>query len=318
MNDDRTPDQAPEQMAGAEAAGQAPAPDAERTADAGQAPASAAEPVADADAEADVDAAQAPGRAGASRTGWARTLLTVALPAVLVLGAIGGGVTYTAVTVSGADRSSPTRVWETSDWTGGEDPALGAARGNASTPLSKLLLPVPEGYRLGPDVESYGNDGELGDEEAVALLKSEGRGLAGKKRRDYEKRVDKLGVQGIAVRSFASRDDDLLVEVQVIRMKNKKRIHDMYEIKQELAELLEFPKGPKIQGHKNSFCHAMPDWGVKDDDKKAELDGMSCTAYDSELLVTVTSSGSKPFDKAAVAALVKKQLDHIESPGEYV
>ncbi|MFF7181798.1 hypothetical protein [Streptomyces sp. NPDC008121] len=282
MNDDRTPEQAPEQADGPEAAG------------------------------------QAAGRAGTPRRGRARTLLPVVLPVVLVLGAVGGGVTYTAVTVDGADRSAPTIVWEASDTTGGEDPALGAARGDASTPLSKLLLPAPEGYRLGPDVESYGNDGELGDQEAVALLKSEGRGLAGKKRRDYEKRVDKLGVQGIAVRSFASEDDELLVEVQVIRMKNKKRIHDMYEIKQELAELLEFPKGPKIQGHRNSFCHSMPDWGVKDDDKTAELDGMSCSAYDSELLVTVTSSGSKPFDKAAVAALVKKQLDHIKSPGEYV
>ncbi|MFF8280233.1 hypothetical protein ACF05T_29800 [Streptomyces lateritius] len=250
-----------------------------------------------------------------------RTLLTVVLPAVLVLGAVGGGLTYTAVTVDAADRSAPTVVWESpAPQRGGEDPAtLGATRGKASTPLSKLLLPVPAGYELGPDIEMYGNDGELGAKEAAALLKEEGKGLSGKKRRDFEKRVDRLGVQGVAVRSFQSTDADVVVTVHLTQMKDKKRIGDVFELRKELSRLLGFPKGPKIGGHKTSACFMVPKDPDLDKEKQADqLDGMVCSAYEADVSVTVTASGSKRFDTSAVAEIVKQQLDHITSPGEYV
>lgn len=255
------------------------------------------------------------------KPGRGRELLAVVLPAVLVLGLIGAGVTYTGVTVSAADRTAPTVVWEEPDPAGAaaEDPALGAARGNASTPLSKLLLPVPSGYELGPDIETYGNDGELGEKEAVALMKREGEGLSGKKRRDYEKRVDRLGIQGIAVRSFASAERDIVVYVHIMRMKDKGRVKDMFELRKELSKLLKFPKGPKIGGYANSACSLMPTIkGLDKEEQAAQLDGMLCAAYDSEVFVSVFAAGSRPFDKSAVAALVEKQLDHIKSPGEYI
>ncbi|MET8503538.1 hypothetical protein ABZV60_02645 [Streptomyces sp. NPDC004787] len=277
--------------------------------------------------ETQVPAERVPGGTGGGR---GRKLLTVVLPAVLVLGAAGGGIAYTAVTVSNAGRSAPTVAWQDpsdEDPSGksvakaGKDPAENALKGRADTPMSKLLLPAPSGFRLGPDVDSYGNDGELGEKEAVALLKNDARGLSGKKRRDYEKRIDRLGVQGIGVRSFASDSDDLVVEVQIVRMKNKQRIHDLHEVKREIAEILKFPKGPKIEGHKNSACYLTPDFDEdRDDDEKsdAELGGMTCSAYDSDLLVSVRAYGSAPFEKSSVADLVKKQLDHLKSPGEYV
>ncbi|MET9622968.1 hypothetical protein ABZZ37_19750 [Streptomyces sp. NPDC006464] len=260
-------------------------------------------------------AADAPGKKGR-----ARTLLTVVLPAVLVLGAVGGGLAYTGVTVSGADRGAETVVWEKTQASAADkDPAVGFERGRASTPLSKLLLPVPSGYELGPDVEMYGNDGELGAREAAALMKQEGKGLSGKKRRDYEKRIDRLGVQGVAVRTYVSSDEDLVVYVHITRMKDKSRIRDMFELRKEIAGLLKFPKGPKIDAQATSMCHLVPQAkGLSKKEQADQLDGMVCAAYDSDVYVTVTAEGAKPFDRSAMAALVKKQLDHIESPGEYV
>jgi hypothetical protein len=263
--------------------------------------------------------AEEPKKPGSS--GRARKLLTVVLPGVLVLGAIGGGVTYTSVTVRDADRSAPTVVWEQPDLSNApKDPALDVARGKASTPLSKLLLPVPSAYELGPDIDGYGNDGELGGKEAATLLKGEGKGLSGKKRRDYEKNVDRLGVQGMAFRSYAWPAQSLVVTVNITRMKDKNAIRRAYELRKGLsADLLKFPKGPKIADHKNSACFLLPQDKQLDKKEQAEaLDGMVCTAYDAEVLVTVTAAGPKPFDKSAVAELVKKQLDHIKSPGEYI
>ncbi|MFI8289569.1 hypothetical protein ACIGBL_10500 [Streptomyces sp. NPDC085614] len=290
------------------------APEAPDTAGAPSAP-DTAEGSAPAEEAAGTAAADAPGKKGR-----ARVLLTVALPAVLVLGAVGGGLTYTGVTVSGADRTAETVVWEKTRATAADkDPAGGFERGRASTPLSKLLLPVPSDYELGPDVETYGNDGELGAKEATALMKQEGKGLSGKKRRDFEKRVDRLGVQGVAVRTYVSSDEDLVVYVHITRMKDKSRIRDMFELRKELAGLLKFPKGPKIDAQATSICNLVPqEKGLSKKEQADQLDGMLCSAYDSDVFVTVTAEGSKPFDKSAVAALVKKQLDHIESPGEYV
>ncbi|MGW4157993.1 hypothetical protein [Streptomyces sp. NPDC004788] len=252
-----------------------------------------------------------------------RRLFPYVLGGVLVLGLAAGG-TYTGVTVAGAERHAPTIGWEepapdaASD-AESKDPAADAlAHGRASTPLSKLLLPVPEGYVLGPDVDRYGNDGELSARDAIALVKQQGKGLSGKKRRDFDKRIEKLGIQGIAVRSYASEDDDLVVEVQVVHLKDKRFGADLRRLRAEIAELLGFPKGPKIADHKDASCFAMPKPKPKKTKGDRGLDGMFCSANESGYFVSVTASGSRPFDRSAVAELVKKQLDHIKSPGEYV
>ncbi len=254
------------------------------------------------------------------KKGVRRVLLGVVLPSVLVLGLIGGGVTYTALTVSSADRTAPTQVWGGAKRTAqDEDPAAALMRGKAGTPLSKLLLPIPEGYEPGPDEQLYGNDGELGAADATALMKRAGEGLSGKKRRAFEKDIDKLGIEGIGVRSFADPADDLVVSVQIARMKDKKRIKDSYRLRKEVMDFLEFPKGPKVKDHRNAVCYTAPEDKELDKEERAvALEHMICLAYDSEVLVTLTAAGAKPFDEARVADLLKQQLDHIESPGEYV
>ncbi|GHG30959.1 hypothetical protein [Streptomyces zaomyceticus] len=253
-----------------------------------------------------------------------RRILKNVLSSVLVLGAVGGGVAYTAVTVDRADRTAPTEAWAKPSVTATpEDPAAGIARGRASTPLSKLLLPVPEGYVLGADVKGYGNDGEVPARQAAALLKQTGEGFYGKKRRAYEKEVDRLGVQGMAMRSYATQDSTLQAEVVVLRMKDKKKVREFFGVRKELFEVLELRKGPKIKEYaRNAACYLGPE-PVKpersdDIDRTPDLQDLICFAYEGEVMVTVTAFGAPPFDQKAVATLLEKQLRHIESPGEYV
>ncbi|WP_328943457.1 hypothetical protein OG259_19625 [Streptomyces sp. NBC_00250] len=255
-----------------------------------------------------------------AKRGVRRVLIRVVLPSVLVLGLIGGGVTYTALTVSSADRTAPTRLWGTAEKSAQDkDPAAARARGKTGTPLSKLLLPLPEGYEFGPDEELYGNDGELGAADATALMKQAGEGLSGKKRRAFEKDVDKLGIEGIGVRSFADLNNDVVVSVELARMKDKKQIKNTYRLRKEVMDLLEFPKGPKVKDHRNAVCYLAPeDDSLDKKERAAALEEMICLAYDSEVFVIVKAAGAKPFDKARVAKLLTRQLDHIASPGEYV
>ncbi|MFF2330113.1 MULTISPECIES: hypothetical protein [unclassified Streptomyces] len=248
--------------------------------------------------------------------GRARRVILTALPAALVLATVGGAVAYTRAAVDTADRSVSTRLWQqpAKDERPGKDPAGDTARGRASTELSKLLLPVPSGYRLGPDVRELGNDGEQSGKKAAAAVKENAHGLAGKQRRAYEKQVDKLRIEGTAVRSYASDSNDLLVDTQIVRMKDKKAVRSLHNARVELFEAIGiFRQGPKIQGHtKNAKCFVP----AKSD--KDSVQSMECTAFDGELSISVSASGIRPFDRAAVAELLKDQLNHITSPGEYV
>ncbi|MFD9542680.1 hypothetical protein [Streptomyces sp. NPDC060022] len=249
-----------------------------------------------------------------ARPGKVRRILLTALPAVLVIGAVGGAAAYTTITVDGADRSVETTVWDVADHGPLKDPAAGTDRGRADTELGKLMLPVPAGYRLGPDVEDLGNDGEVSGKEAAAAMKQSNRGLAGKQRREFDKRVDKLRVQGFAARSYVSESNDLVVTTQIMRMKDKKAVRDLYTFKRELFDAIGiFRDGPKITGQtRKATCFLTPK------DSKDKLENMVCMAYDGELGISVSAAGIKPFDKAAVAELLKDQLEHITSPGEYI
>ncbi|MCX5227649.1 hypothetical protein ABZY16_07125 [Streptomyces sp. NPDC006553] len=253
-----------------------------------------------------------------------RRILKNVLASVLVLGLVGGGVAYTVVTVDRADRTAPTVAWEKpAAKATAEDPAAGIHRGRASTPMSKLLLPVPEGYVLGADLQGYGNDDEVPAERAAALLKQTGKGFYGKKRRAYEKEVDRLGIQGMAMRTYADENSSLQAEVLILRMKDKKTVREFFAFRKEMAEYLELRKGPKIKEYAtNSACYLGPkpvEPEQRDDEERTPaLQDMTCWAYDGEVMVTVRAFGAAPFDQKAVAGLVEKQLRHIESPGEYV
>ncbi|NBM18251.1 hypothetical protein GUY61_22115 [Streptomyces sp. GC420] len=251
---------------------------------------------------------------GTTRKPRARRLLGTVLPAALVLAAIGGGIAYSVITVDGADRTAPTVLWaeDAEPKDSGKDPAGKTGAGRADTELSKLLLPVPDDFRLGPDSGQYGNDSELSGKQATAILKSSGKGLTGKKRREFGKYVEKLRLKGVATRTYARSTNDLVIDMTITQMDNKTAVREMYRFQTRLFdEIGIFRDGPAIKGAK-ARCYLMPA------DKKSKLDGMSCVAIDGELFVSMEAFGPEPFSKSSAAKLLRKQLDHIASPGEYV
>lgn len=240
-----------------------------------------------------------------------RRLLGTVLPAVLVLGAIGGGTAFIKTTVDGADKAAPTAVWRKPDTTPrpNPDPAERSDEGRTDTDLSRKLLPVPEDYRLGPDVAEYGNDVFLTSKEATALFKSVGEGLPSELRRELNKGIDKLGVQGIAMRSYSANWEDLVVQVYVTRMTDQEAVHGWYKSQSDRPGAR---KGPAVEGHKQAKCFLVPK------DKKSGLAAMECVAYDGELAIDIFAQATEPIDSSAVAELMRDQLRHIASPGKYV
>ncbi|WP_031508119.1 hypothetical protein [Streptomyces megasporus] len=248
------------------------------------------------------------------KAGRSRRALLPALAALLVLGAVGGGLAYTKRVVDGADRSAPAEAWKKPAKTpSDDDPVQDPEKGRSDSALRKKLLPVPDYFALGPDIAEFGNDAELSGRQARALMEESGRGLPPKQRREHREYVDKLRLQGVVMRSYVSDTHGFVAEIQIARMTNEKAVRDMSGFRSELLDALSvFRDGPRIKGHENAECFLPP----KDDE--TDLESMFCTAHQGELLVSYSVDGTKPFPKKDAAELLKDQLDHLESPGEYI
>ncbi|MDX3076491.1 hypothetical protein ACIP98_23885 [Streptomyces sp. NPDC088354] len=261
------------------------------------------EPVSGAAAVAE-PAPEAPSRT--SRRGLA---LGVAAALVAVLG--GGGIGFAMLKHQQHDDGKTTaKPWKAPEpqKTGSYGVQSGGSHYGA---LGKLLLPMPAGYAPGPDMAPYGNDVELADKQAVSAMTEGYRDLPKKSRDAALKAVDRLRIQGIGMRSYATDDHEMLIEIRIVQMKNKQAARAGTEFFTDFTKALGvFRNGPSIAGHDKARCVLPP--------KKpgADLDFMECQATEGDLLVTMSVSGVAPLDKKAAAEVLAHQLDRIQDPGE--
>jgi hypothetical protein len=252
-----------------------------------------------------------PGRNGALR----RRIATVA-GALVVAGAVVGGVGFTAVTVDGAERDAGEPVWQFPPSTADEKKAA-TVQGVAG-----LLVPYgTDGWSRGPDLGRYGSDAQLSGAQATALRKESLSGLPRTQRRKLEKEIDRQRLTGMAMRSYLSSEASALgantgtysVSIVLAQMESKAAVKDISTFQNEFLDALEvFREGPEIKGHKNAQCFLPPK------DAETDLDTMFCSAYEGDVLVTATADGVKPLDTKGVALLLREQLDRISEPGEAV
>ncbi|WP_416976249.1 hypothetical protein [Streptomyces sp. T028] len=246
---------------------------------------------------------------------------TAAVAGSLVLaGALVAGVGFTFVTVRDADRDAGAPVWkfpkETPVADQPEEPET------SRSGLAAMLVPYgTDGFTRGPDIGEFGADAQLSGERAAALRKEALKDLPRSQRKRLEQRIDKQRIKGMAMRSYLSEETSALdvndgvysVNVTLSQMDNKAAVRDIATFQGEFLDALDvFRKGPAIKGHKNAKCFLPP----KDDD--SDLEGMFCSAYVGEVLVSLTAEAVKPLDTKGVALFLREQLDRIAEPGEAV
>ncbi|MFD7134182.1 hypothetical protein [Streptomyces sp. NPDC059894] len=254
------------------------------------------------------------------RRGWSRGRIAAAGGALVLAGALVAGTGYTVVTVRDADRDAGAPVWEfPTQAPSSKEPK--EAEGDR-TGLAAMLVPYgTDGLTRGPDIGEFGSDAQLDGDRAVALRKESLKDLPRSQRKSLEKEIDKQRIEGIAMRSYLSEeamagsDNEgvYTVSIQLSRMGNKAAVRDIATSYSDfLAAMDIFRKGPAIEGHKNAKCFLPP----RDDD--FGLEGMYCSAYVGEVLVTLIAEAAKPLDTEGVAMLLREQLDRIAEPGKAV
>ncbi|MCX4763138.1 hypothetical protein OG562_19560 [Streptomyces sp. NBC_01275] len=242
--------------------------------------------------------------------------------AVLLAGALIGGVGYTVVTVQDADRAGGEPTWKfpsSDDGKSGQS-EKGEKGAKSASGLSSLFVPFgTDGFDPGPDLEEFGSDADFNGAQANALRKESIKDLPSSTRKQLEKLYDKQRIQAMAIRSYAvSRldyniTDAITVDATLTRLKNRTAVRETASSYNAfLADTDLFREGPKIAGHKDAHCFLTP----KGEDE--ELGNAFCTASVGDVLVSVTANGPGPLDGAFVAKFFAAQLDRIDDPGQAV
>ena len=252
-----------------------------------------------------------------------RGRVAAAAGAVLLAAAVVAGVGYTVVTVHDADRAPGAPRW-----TFAKDKAA-EAKPATPTGLAGMIAPYDTLWERGPDVGEYGSDAQFSGERATALRKNFYRDLPRTQREQLEKEIDRERIQGMAMRSYAQSAGDILqkdtavtASIVLTQMKNTAAVRDMSTFYNAfLAALNVLRKGPEIKGHKNAKCFLSPtgegSGGTSGGGDKG-IEGMVCSAYEGNVLVSLTASGPRDLNTKQVAALLTEQLDRIKEPGAAV
>jgi hypothetical protein len=243
----------------------------------------------------------------------------VVLAAVLLAGAAATGIVATALKVQDADRGAGrTDVWQQP---GNRDPGDDAAKdpGVAAPPggpLGDALLPMPRGFHPGPDIDEFGNETVLSAREAQAVYKQTARGLPPGQRRLQLDALADLRLKGMAMRSYAADEFDLVVEVQLAEVAGEGTAAGLAAVQEELTRGMgEFEEGPEVEGHDSAACFLVPATAAGVEGGGVRM--MTCSAAKGELLITLTAYGTAAHGDGAVR-LLEDQLGHIDAPGKSI
>ncbi|WP_329134869.1 hypothetical protein OG552_20125 [Streptomyces sp. NBC_01476] len=244
-----------------------------------------------------------------------RRRLALGLAVALVVVLVGGGVGYAALRNGGGDDAKPSATpWAAPTPTATK--AFGAKSGGSHYgSLSLMLLPVPSGYMPGPDVHQYGNDTVLDTKQATDVMEGDVSDLSKKERKELTAEITAMHIEGAGLRTYSRTDGELIVQMELVQMRNKEAARAETEFFGSLKKFLDDGgKAPKVKNYPHAVCVVMP----KDLAVTTDLDSMTCQATEGDIVVTMTANGPSPMDRDEAAGLLSKQLDRIKDPGEAV
>lgn len=193
----------------------------------------------------------------------------------------------------------------------GAGPSYGAkANGTHFGSMRDLLVPLPAGYRPGPDSGAYGNDTELSEAQRKAWVEDEVRGLPSKLQDALRKDWQQYPLKGGGVRSFTANDSDAVTATVWLLQYHQEAVKaDDAWVSALGSDTGLFRLGPQVPGHSEAHCY-LPAL-----DPGAEIDSMHCSAAVGDLRVVFNSEGVVPLPKDRLVTLFAQQLDRLALPG---
>ncbi|WP_416874630.1 hypothetical protein [Kitasatospora sp. SC0581] len=178
--------------------------------------------------------------------------------------------------------------------------------------MRDLLLPVPAGYRPGPDDGGYGHDSEQNGEQLSAEMDADLQQLPKDKRDKMRAYWEGMHVKASGVRTYLADGDDLVIGLK-LRQFNQQEVQRINEYTAVFTgDTGLFRVGPAVPGHPEAHCYLMPA------PPSAPIDYLECSAAEGDLLVVMSAEGVAPLPKDKIVALFTLQLDRLARPGASV
>jgi hypothetical protein len=177
--------------------------------------------------------------------------------------------------------------------------------------LFAYLLPIPDGYVLGPYDANYGNNTYVSAAQITTQLEDLLSGIPKSDMSNAKGALANTHLKGVAVRtldnSSSSSGTLVVVSIELLQfdVKDAKSASDSFN--RLVSDLNVFRTGPSVPGYGQAKCVLPPGLGSD------KVDEMLCVASSGDVEVMVDAQGIAPLDQSKIATLVGQQLDRLKT-----
>ena len=174
--------------------------------------------------------------------------------------------------------------------------------------LFAYLLPMPDGYALGPYDANYGNNSYVSASQITTQLEDLLSGIPKSDMSNAKGALANTHLKGVAVRTLASTSSSsevVSIELLQFDVKDAKSASDSFN--RLVSDLNVFRNGPSVSGYSQAKCVLPPGLGSD------KVDEMLCVASSGDVEVMVDAQGVAPLDQSQIATLVGQQLDRLKT-----
>lgn len=187
-------------------------------------------------------------------------------------------------------------------------PVTAGARSDGSHygSLFAYLLPTPDGWKLGEDVGSYGNNSYVSQVQINAKIQGELLNVPKSDLSSTQSTLADLHLQAIAMRSMVDSGSTEQVEIELLQLDPKLASADQ-KLFGVYVDGLGWRQGSSVPGYGSANCILPPGLGSD------TLDSMLCTASYGDVEVTLQAEGVAPLDQATAVKMMAQQLDRLKT-----
>lgn len=239
-------------------------------------------------------------RRGLFVAGWLASALAVGTGAgFAILAAI--GPSKDSVTAAPNLAASPTAASPSPSVTSGVRPD-----GTHYGSVKDFLLPMPDGFKPGPDEGDFGNDSTIPADQADPTVELLFGKLPASDMTTAQGALTAGHMSDGAVRTYSNQAGTLDVSVTVLLLDPAQSAESTSQFERVVKQSRAFRTGPMVPGHPDALC-VLPVTHVGD-----TLDGMVCLGTVGDTFAIVRAEGTVPLDTAAVTGLFGRQLDKLK------
>jgi hypothetical protein len=187
-------------------------------------------------------------------------------------------------------------------------PVTGGVRSDGSHygSLFAYLLPLPDGYGLGPDVGTIGDNNYISAAQVNTEIQGELLKLPKSDLSSTQGTLADLHLQGIAVRTMVNSANTEEIDFELMQLDPKLASADQATLG-AFVDGLGFRQGASVPGDSAAKCVLPPGLGSD------KLDEMFCVASYGDVEVMMELSGQAPLDQDDAVQLLAQQLDRLKS-----